>query len=101
MEPRSRHFLSSEYPDTPACDALFHVIPVPGRIRSHTWRDSHGPEAIEEQSAEVWDGTGMPGRPASRHIRPLTVWWQGNRLFENPGNSHASLVPTPLGAIPV
>ncbi|MGJ8678106.1 MAG: agmatinase [Akkermansiaceae bacterium] len=58
------HFLSSEFSQSPAADAHFHVIPVPlEHTVSYGTGTGRGPHAILEASyqLEAYDGTSCPG----------------------------------------
>lgn len=64
MKHAPSYFLASEFANTPPCDALFHVIPVPlEETVSYQGGTGQGPAAIIEASSqlEVWDGYGIPG----------------------------------------
>jgi agmatinase len=65
MKSPDNHFLASEFPNTSAAEALFHIIPVPlEESVSYIGGTAHGPAAIIEasQQLEVWDGFGIPGQ---------------------------------------
>ena len=62
--PDMSHFLSSEYPQSSAAEALFHVIPVPlEKSVSYGSGTALGPEAILNASyqLESFDGISCPG----------------------------------------
>jgi agmatinase len=67
------HFLSSEMENTPAAEALFHVIPAAFEASvSYGGGTGRGPQAILEASdqLELWDGEGFPYK-AGIHTRPV------------------------------
>ncbi|MBN2628386.1 MAG: agmatinase [Spirochaetales bacterium] len=67
------HFLSSEMENTPAAEALFHVIPAALEASvSYGGGTGRGPQAILEASdqLELWDGEGFPYK-AGIHTRPV------------------------------
>ena len=68
------HFLSSEFPQSGAKDALFHVIPVPlEKSVSYGTGTANGAEAILEASyqLEAFDGTSCPGDHGIHTTAPL------------------------------
>lgn len=63
MTPTPAHFLASEFPNTPASEALFQLIPIPlEETVSYQSGTRGGPAAIIEASnqLEVWDGYSIP-----------------------------------------
>jgi agmatinase len=65
MKMAQPHFLQSEYPNTPAEEALFHIIPFPlERTVSYMGGTADGPRAILEASEQletIVEGFGEPG----------------------------------------
>ncbi|WP_028974651.1 agmatinase [Spirochaeta cellobiosiphila] len=70
------HFLSSEIKNTPAEEALFHVIPVPfEKSVSYGGGTKRGPSEILKASSqlEVWDGQSQPCEKGIHTYSPVNV----------------------------
>ncbi len=96
------HFLSSEFAQSDAHDALFHVIPVPlEKSVSYGVGAAKGPEAIVEASyqLEAWDGVSCPGEHGIHTTGPIDCSGEVSACL---ANIRAACTPVYLaGKIPV
>lgn len=84
MTPPPPSFLASGYPNTPADQAAFHVIPVPMETTvSYGAGTAQGPRAILEASNQLedFDGRGCPG-DRGIHTQPMVTPVAGTAPIE-------------------
>ena len=84
MTHKTPSFLASGYPNTPADQAYFHVIPVPMETTvSYGRGTAKGPRAILEASGQLedFDGRGCPG-DLGMHTQPMVKPAAGTQLIE-------------------